>query len=62
MTEASPLVACIRPKQNGPDGSVGPLVAGLKAKVLDPETGKGKNYNGYNSMASIPVLFDTVVC
>ncbi|KAF9362398.1 hypothetical protein BGX34_006241 [Mortierella sp. NVP85] len=40
MTEASPLVACIRPKQRGPDGSVGPLVAGLKAKVLDPETGK----------------------
>ncbi|KAI1318848.1 hypothetical protein EDD11_005694 [Mortierella claussenii] len=40
MTEASPLVACIRPYQNGPDGSVGPLVAGLKAKVVDPETGK----------------------
>lgn len=41
MTEASPLVACLRPKANGPDGSVGPLVAGLMAMVVDPATGKG---------------------
>lgn len=40
MTEASPLVACIRPGQRK-DGSVGPLVAGLTAKVVDTETGKG---------------------
>ncbi|KAF9912770.1 hypothetical protein BX616_010227 [Lobosporangium transversale] len=40
MTEASPLVACQRPGQRGPDGSVGPLVAGLKAKIIDPATGK----------------------
>ncbi|KAK3831028.1 MAG: hypothetical protein J3R72DRAFT_469082 [Linnemannia gamsii] len=40
MTEASPLVACLRPDARGPDGSVGPLVAGLQAKVIDPETGK----------------------
>ncbi|KAG0296971.1 hypothetical protein BGZ96_008007 [Linnemannia gamsii] len=40
MTEASPLVACLRPDARGPDGSVGPLVAGLKAMVIDPETGK----------------------
>ncbi|KAF9136644.1 hypothetical protein BGX30_010989 [Mortierella sp. GBA39] len=40
MTEASPLVACLRPDARGPDGSVGPLVAGLKAMVVDPETGK----------------------
>ncbi|KAG0306526.1 hypothetical protein BGZ98_002206 [Dissophora globulifera] len=40
MTEASPLVTCLRPGQRGPDGSVGPLVAGLLAKVVDPETGK----------------------
>ncbi|KAF9361977.1 hypothetical protein BGX26_008149 [Mortierella sp. AD094] len=40
MTEASPLVACQRPNQRGPDGSVGPLVAGLKAKVIDTTTGK----------------------
>ncbi|KAG0003005.1 hypothetical protein BGZ65_002136 [Modicella reniformis] len=30
----------MRPGQTGPDGSVGPLVAGLKAKVIDPETGE----------------------
>ncbi|KAF8938726.1 4-coumarate-CoA ligase [Dissophora ornata] len=40
MTEASPLVACLRPNQRGPDGSVGPLVAGLQAKIVDPETGR----------------------
>ncbi|KAF9206560.1 hypothetical protein BGZ49_002229 [Haplosporangium sp. Z 27] len=40
MTEASPLVACQRPNQHGPDGSVGPLVAGLKAKVVDTTTGE----------------------
>ncbi|KAG0254574.1 hypothetical protein BG011_005650 [Mortierella polycephala] len=40
MTEASPLVACQRPNQRGPDGSVGPLVAGLQAKVIDTTTGK----------------------
>ncbi|KAF9904141.1 hypothetical protein EC991_002976 [Linnemannia zychae] len=40
MTEASPLVACLRPDARGPDGSVGPLVAGLQAKIIDPETGK----------------------
>ncbi|KAF9174435.1 hypothetical protein BGX21_011212 [Mortierella sp. AD011] len=40
MTEASPLVACQRPNQRGPDGSVGPLVAGLKAKVIDTATGE----------------------
>ncbi|KAG0370729.1 hypothetical protein BC939DRAFT_441155 [Gamsiella multidivaricata] len=39
MTEASPLVCCVRPSQRAPDGSVGPLVAGLQAKVVDPETG-----------------------
>ncbi|KAF9562343.1 hypothetical protein BGW38_008989, partial [Lunasporangiospora selenospora] len=39
MTEAAPLVACIRPGQRL-DGSVGPLVAGLTAKVVDTETGK----------------------
>lgn len=44
MTEASPLVACLRPDARGPDGSVGPLVAGLKAKIVDPETGKGSLY------------------
>ena len=43
MTEASPLVACLRPRARGPDGSVGPLVAGLMAKVVDPETGTGKD-------------------
>ncbi|KAG0344340.1 hypothetical protein BG004_004553 [Podila humilis] len=41
MTEASPLVACIRPGMRK-DGSVGPLVAGLTAKVIDTETGKGE--------------------
>ncbi|KAF9413579.1 hypothetical protein BGZ76_005003, partial [Entomortierella beljakovae] len=40
MTEASPLVACLRPGQRGPDGSVGSLVAGLQAKVIDPQTGE----------------------
>ncbi|KAG0033560.1 hypothetical protein BGZ81_008136 [Podila clonocystis] len=47
MTEASPLVACIRPGQRM-DGSVGPLVAGLTAKVIDTETGKelGVNQEG----------------
>ncbi|KAF9938820.1 hypothetical protein BGZ67_010370 [Mortierella alpina] len=40
MTEAAPLVACQRPSQRGPDGSVGPLVAGLQAMVIDTETGK----------------------
>ncbi|KAF9313820.1 hypothetical protein BG003_004813 [Podila horticola] len=47
MTEASPLVACIRPGQRM-DGSVGPLVAGLTAKVVDTETGMelGVNQEG----------------
>ncbi|KAF9302031.1 hypothetical protein BGZ74_005943 [Mortierella antarctica] len=47
MTEASPLVACIRPGKRM-DGSVGPLVAGLTAKVIDTETGKelGVNQEG----------------
>ncbi|KAG0269719.1 hypothetical protein DFQ27_002388 [Actinomortierella ambigua] len=40
MTEASPLVACIRPGQRK-DGSVGPLVCNLMAKVVDAN-GKGK--------------------
>ncbi|KAF9025618.1 hypothetical protein CPC16_006614 [Podila verticillata] len=44
MTEASPLVACIRPGQRM-DGSVGPLVAGLTAKVVDTETGKELGIN-----------------
>lgn len=53
MTEASPLVACIRPGQRM-DGSVGPLVAGLTAKVVDTETGMGMDICLVNCIESSP--------
>jgi len=58
MTEASPLVACIRPDARGPDGSVGPLVAGLKAMVVDPETGKG-NQPPFNPLYNLTSILAT---